>query len=137
VTVSVKNTVVTVFTDDGGNYRIAIPVNENALVFTMVGFETTEQALRDRNVINVSMKSSVSDLDEVVVVGYGTQKSADVTGSIARVSGKNIANSAVTNFQQALRGRVPGVTVTQNTGSPSAGVSIKIPGFNSITAGTQ
>src|SRR5690606_31294565 len=64
VTVSVKNTVVTVFTDDGGNYRIAIPVNENALVFTMVGFETTEQALRDRNVINVSMKSSVSDLDE-------------------------------------------------------------------------
>ncbi len=136
VTIAVKGTPSVTTTDAEGNYRIAVSGNA-PLVFTIIGFEAHEQALGAQNVVNVSLKASVSDLDEVVVVGYGTQKSTDVTGSIARVSGKNIANAAVSNFQQSLRGRVPGVTVTQNTGSPSAGVSIKIRGFNSITAGTQ
>jgi len=136
VTVAIKGTQTATTTDAQGNYRIIIS-DSKVLVFTIIGFEAHEQVAVGESVINVSLKASMSDLDEVVVVGYGTQKSADVTGSIARVSGKNITNAAVSNFQQALRGRVPGVTVTQNTGSPSAGVNIKIRGFNSITAGTQ
>ena len=137
VTVSAKGTSLAVTTDDGGVYQITIPLNSNTIVFTMVGFETFEQNIASRDVINVSMKASVSDLDEVVVVGYGTQKKANLSGAVGFVKMSDVVdNRPITSVSAALMGNLPGLSGAGFSGEPGSGYDLKIRGFTSINGGS-
>jgi len=134
VTVSAKNTSAITTTDANGNYRISLSPEEKALVFTIIGYEDREIPISSSSVINTMMTESVSDLDEVVVVGYGTQRRADVTTAVASVSAENIQNRPVQNFGEAIAGQMAGVQVQQTSGAPGGeSLSIRVRGTGSIT----
>jgi hypothetical protein len=124
VNVMVKGTQSVTQTDVNGNYSISVPSN-GTLVFTYIGYATKEIAVNGQQTINVSLVPSAADLQQVVVVGYGTQKKRDVTGSITSVRGEEIEKLAVTNPIAALQGKVPGLTVT-NSGTPGASPTVRI-----------
>lgn len=131
-TVTAKGTEMAVTTDVTGSFRIQLAPGAAVLVFTMVGFETVEQPVSDQQVINISLKASLSDLDEVVVVGYGTQKKVNVTGSISTVNLGRIDNAPLTNAAQMLQG-VEGVYVNQAGGQPGRDVpTIRIRGQGTL-----
>ncbi|WP_262247837.1 SusC/RagA family TonB-linked outer membrane protein [Parapedobacter soli] len=128
VTVALKGTESRVITDVNGYFRLNVTGGSSVLVFTMVGFDDIEHAIGGQNVVNISMKAVVSDLDEVVVVGYGTQKKINVTGSVSSISAKDLANRPITNSTQALQG-VTGVYVNQAGGQPGKdGATLRIRG---------
>ena len=121
VTVTVKGTPAAATTDEEGRYQIEIPDGGTVLVFTNIGFETTEAAVDGRTTIDISMRSSVSDLDEVVVVGMNiSQTKRSVTGSIATIQTKELKQSPVANLNNALAGRLPGLISVQQSGQPGA-----------------
>ncbi|TCC94505.1 TonB-dependent receptor [Pedobacter frigiditerrae] len=127
--VIIKGTTNGTQTDVNGNYSISAPAN-GTLVFTYIGYTTQEIAINNRTTINVDFKSATNDLQQVVVVGYGTQKKRDLTGSIASVKGEDIEKLAVTNPIAALQGKVPGLTIS-NSGSPGSSPTVRIRGINS------
>lgn len=94
-----------------GNYRITLSGDRTVLVFSSVGFETREQPIRQQSVVNISLKAVVSDLEEVVVVGYGTQKRSDLTGSIASADLDALSGTPNLNIFQSVQGTVPGLNV--------------------------
>ncbi|RQP19897.1 MAG: SusC/RagA family TonB-linked outer membrane protein [Parapedobacter sp.] len=132
VTIVLKGTTSTTTTDANGNYRIVLQGSGNVLVYTMLGFETSEQAADNRIVVNVSLKASMSDLDEVVVVGYGVQRRETVTGSVSTVKGDELSIAPVASTSTTLAGRLPGLISFQQQGLPGAdGANIQIRGFGS------
>jgi len=138
VTVSLKGAAPATTTNSDGRYEIRIPEGgESSLLFTAMGFETAEHLVKSQHVVDVVLKVAVSDLDEVVVVGYGTQLRRDLTGAIARVKSEELTSYPATNVIQALSGRVSGVQVTQNSGAPGSPVSIRIRGTNSIQGNNE
>ncbi|MFC6103555.1 TonB-dependent receptor [Olivibacter domesticus] len=137
VTVLVKGTSVASSTDAQGNYQINMSSGGAVLVFTILGFETIEKAVGNQTTINVTMKESVSDLDEVVVVGYGTARKRDLTGAVASIKADEISQVPSSNMVQSLAGRASGVYVSQNTGSPGSPVSVRIRGTNSIKGSNE
>ncbi|MFC6100017.1 TonB-dependent receptor [Olivibacter domesticus] len=130
-TVKVKGTTVVTKTNKEGNYRVTAE-REDVLVFTIVGYELLELSINNSSTVNAIMQESVSNLNEVVVVGYGTMKRSDLTGSIATVDGKDIEKQAVTTLDQGLQGLASGVQVSQNSGVPGGGVSVRIRGISSL-----
>lgn len=138
VTVSVKGTSAATTTDDDGTYRIEVPTGGAVLLFTNVGFESVEQAINTQDRINVSMNATVSDLDEVVVVGYGTQQKRDLTGAVAGVKmDVEMSSRPMVEFGQALYGKVPGVQVISANGRPGTSSTVQVRGINSISAGSS
>lgn len=137
VTVTVKGTFSAVTTDADGDYSISVQKDGMVLVFTIVGFESAERVIGEQSTLNVSLKASVSDLDEVVVVGYGTQRRSDLTGAVSSMTADNIKQTQVLSPDQALQGKVAGVEVTQTSGQPGASNRIRIRGGNSISAGNE
>lgn len=136
VTVLVKGTTNGTITDIDGNY--AIQVAEDAtLIISFVGFQTQEIPVNGRSVININMQTDVAALDEVVVVGYGTQKKSDLTGAVSSLDGETLNDMVAANIDQALKGRIAGVQVTQNTGAPGGAVSLRIRGTSSITGSSE
>jgi len=138
VTVMLKDSKIAVVTDINGNYSINVPKNANSttLRFSFIGEQTQEVGIKGRSVINVIMKSSTTQLTDVVVIGYGTQKRGDVNGAIASVSAKDIQDIPQPSVDQMLQGKAAGVTVTQNSGAPGSATSVSIRGITSFT-GTQ
>jgi TonB-linked SusC/RagA family outer membrane protein len=133
VTVKVKGTNAGQSTDVNGRFRISAPDANSVLVFSYVGYATQEVPLNGRTELTVQLaKASTSNLSEVVVVGYGTQRRATVTGAISSVSAKTISALPVASVDQALQGRVAGLTVTNN-GSPGTAPIVTIRGISSIT----
>ena len=132
VYVVVKDTLVGVITDFDGSYKIKVPKGFNTLKFTFVGYQPVEQEINSDAVINIEM-SEGQLLDEVVVIGYGTIKRKDVTGSLKSVSAKDFNKGAVTGPQQLLAGKIPGVSITTD-GSPGGGSAIRIRGESSLSA---
>ncbi|HAO45699.1 MAG TPA: TonB-dependent receptor [Ferruginibacter sp.] len=122
-------------TDKGGNYSISLPAAVKSLIFTNVNFEDLTRSIGNQSVINVSLRSKDTKLEEVVVVGYGIQQKAKVTGSIGKLGGDKISNLATTSFDKQLAGRVSGVQVVAGSGSVSAAPRIRVRGVNSITQG--
>jgi TonB-linked SusC/RagA family outer membrane protein len=116
-------------TDVSGNYSISAPSN-GTLVYTYIGYLTKEVAVNGQQTINVTLVPSASDLQQVVVVGYGTQKKRDLTGSITSVKGEEIEKLTVTNPIAALQGKVPGMTIS-NPGSPGASPVVRLRGISS------
>ena len=132
VYVVVKDTLVGSITDFDGSYKITVPKGYNTLKFTFVGYQPIEKEINSNSIINIEM-SEGQLLDEVVVIGYGTVKRKDVTGSLKSVSAKDFNKGAVTAPQQLLAGKIPGVSITTD-GSPGGGSAIRIRGESSLSA---
>ncbi|MEO9144813.1 MAG: TonB-dependent receptor [Ginsengibacter sp.] len=136
VSVIIKGTRKGVTTNTDGSFNIDANVGE-VLEFTFVGYQKKSVTVGQVNNLTVVMEIEVSVGNEVVVIGYGTQKRSDLTGSIATVDMKEITNVPATNFQTAIQGKVPGVTVSTTSGGPGATPQIKIRGTGSIGAGND
>jgi TonB-linked SusC/RagA family outer membrane protein len=115
-------------TDFNGNYIISNVNQATVLIYRFLGYKTEEVVVGNKNEINITLQEDSSLLDEVVVVGYGTQKKSDITGAVGQVKSKELNKVAVSNPTEALQGRVAGVTVVKSSGSPGSGVDIKIRG---------
>jgi TonB-linked SusC/RagA family outer membrane protein len=131
VSVKVKNGTTTAVTDENGVYKISVPNEQTALVFSYVGYDVQEVTVGNMKNINVVLKTSQAILDEVVVVGYGTQKKADVTGSVVRANLDDFRNAPTTNVASLLQGTVPGLNVGQ-VNRAGATPSIGIRGQNTL-----
>jgi TonB-linked SusC/RagA family outer membrane protein len=118
VNVKLKGTTTGTTTDTDGNYAISAPDGNGSLVFSYLGFNTQEVQINGRNTITIQLKERASALNEVVVVGYGTQKKVNLTGAVSVVSGKDLDTRPVGQTSAALAGIAPGVTVIQNSGRP-------------------
>lgn len=132
VTVLVKNTKKGTSTDLDGNYNINLD-SKGVLQFSYIGYKTTESSVNGKTTINISLNEESNQLEEIVVVGYGTAKRKDLTGSIVSVKGKDLAAYPVANVASAMQGKMPGVTVTALDGRPDSKVSIRVRGGGSIT----
>lgn len=124
-------------TEANGTYSINVPAGAKSLVFSYVGFQTVSLGIPSGTVLNVEMKNEDSKLDEVVVVGYGTQRRKEATGSIASVKGSAIANLPVQSFEQALAGRAAGVQITVPNGVLNNPPVFRVRGTNSINLSSQ
>ena len=133
VTVTVKGTRNAVQTSDDGSYTISAPAS-STLVFTSVGFESSEQRASGAT-LNATLTNTASSLSEVIVVGYGTQRKREVTGAISRVSADQITAVAAPSFEASLQGRVAGVQVSQSSGLAGSGSYVRIRGIASVSAG--
>lgn len=120
-------------TDLDGKYIIKIKDANSQLVFSYLGFETVTQVVGNKTTFNLEMKSENSKLNEVVIVGYGTTKKSDLTGSVATIGGADLKKQSIPNVGEALTGRIAGVKVTTTEGSPDADVNIRIRGGGSLT----
>jgi TonB-linked SusC/RagA family outer membrane protein len=131
-TVAVKGTRNAVTTDVNGNYSIVADNNATTLVISFVGKSTDEITIGSSSVINASLKQEESVMQEVVVVGYGTQRRKDLTGNVSKISGESIRNTPVQSFDQALSGRAAGVNVTIPNGVLNNPPVIRVRGISSI-----
>jgi len=129
VSIAVKGTQKGTYTDENGAFKLDARAND-VLVISLMGFAPREIVVGQQSVINVVLTPAVSDLNQVIVVGYGTQKKVNVTGSVASVKGAEIAKSPVTNVSNALAGRLPGIRAVQRSGEPGKdGSTIDIRGL--------
>ena len=105
------------------------------LLFTCLGYADVRETIGDRSRIDIRLSESATQLDELVVIGYGTVRKSDLTGAVSSVKGDELKKAAVASVGAALQGKVAGVTVTSNTGQPGSDVSIRIRGIGSVNAG--
>ncbi|MDE3145523.1 MAG: TonB-dependent receptor plug domain-containing protein, partial [Bacteroidota bacterium] len=131
VSVLIKGTNKGTSTDNNGIYTISADKTA-VLAFSYIGYEAKEVPVQGEQVVNVKLALSAKILDQVVVVGYGTQKKSVVTGSIASVKAKDLEDMPVTRLEDALKGRTSGVTVSSNSGAPGTASTIMIRGVTSI-----
>lgn len=120
-------------TDFDGNYSLSVPSNAT-LQFSFIGYATQTVAVNGKSVINVTLEEDSELLADVVIIGYGAQKKANVTGSIASMGGDNLREVAAADFSRALAGRVAGVSMTQTSSRPGESMEIRIRGQRSLTA---
>ncbi len=135
VSVVVKGTSRGTTTDTDGNYRLNVPDQGVTLVFSFIGYATQEVAAGNRSTLDITLATDDKTLSEIVVVGYGTQNRRELTGSVASLKTTTIKDQPVPNVVEGLAGRMPGVLIQQNTGSPGNAPSIKVRGLGSISAG--
>lgn len=119
-------------TADDGSFKLTVPSGTTKLVFTSVGFEKAEVSLTSQSDVNISMKSTTDQLNDVVVVGYGTRKVKDLTGSVAAVTAKDFNKGVISTPEQLFQGRTPGVSITASNGEPGSAATINIRGTSSI-----
>ncbi len=132
-TVTVKGTSTATTTGSDGNFSLSVPENVNTLVISSVGFGTKEVSITGSN-LQVNLTNSNAVLNEVVVIGYGTSRKKDLTGAVVQVGQKDFVKGPITNPEQLIAGKVPGVQVSQNSGLPGAGSRIRIRGGTSLNA---
>ena len=137
VTVTVKGTTSSTVTEADGSYRLSVPAGKTTLVFTYVGYQAQEIPVSRRSVVNLTLSLSQRLLDDVVVIGYGTQKKGNVSGALSKLQNDNFNERAITRVDQALVGQLAGVNVKQNTGLPGKAFSIQVRGTGSISAGNE
>jgi TonB-dependent SusC/RagA subfamily outer membrane receptor len=133
VSVTITGTTIGTVTDVNGNYRLNVPDNyaNRSIVFTFIGFVKQEVAINGKTTINISLKLNTSNaLNEVVVVGYGTQSRANINGAISTVGAKDIEDKPVLNTFQALQGESPNLIIQQNTLDPGSNVTVNIRGIS-------
>jgi TonB-linked SusC/RagA family outer membrane protein len=137
--VSVKNSKSSTSTNAEGEFSISVPDNATTLVVSYVGHLTSYVSIKGTSIgtLKVILKPDVSDLEDVVVTGYGTQRRKDLTGSVYKLKDSTFEEIVLQGPDQALRGKVPGVDVTQSSGTPGSGISVQIRGVGSINNGTQ
>ena len=133
VTVTVKDSKTGTSTDKEGKYSIAVPAGKMTLTFSFVGYTDQEIAIGSQKQINAVLKLNTNSLNEVVVVGYGTQKQKDVTGAVSSITSKNFNQGPILSPQQSIQGKLAGVNISQNSGKPGGSNSIRIRGGTSLT----
>jgi len=134
VNVLVKGTTIGTVTDIDGKYSINAPEENSILVFSSIGFLSQEVALNGKTVVDISLEEDVQSLEEIVVIGYGTQKRSDLTGAVGSVNVEQLQQRPVPSLNQALAGRIPGVQVNVNSGRPGGKSNVRIRGFSSINS---
>ena len=137
VTVVVKGTDTGSVTDIDGKYTIEVPNATDVLVFSSIGYLAQEVPVNNRSLINIIMEEDIANLEEVVVVGYGTQRKSDLTGAVASIKSDKLLDRQAFSVSQALQGRLPGVDVYANTAAPGEPARIRIRGINSINSGVD
>lgn len=137
VNILIKGTTTGTVTDIDGNYTLNVPDEASVLIFSSIGYTSQEIAIDGRTEINVVLQEDIGSLDEVVVVGYGTQSARQVSSAVSKVSFDELGDLPVAQFSQKLQGKMAGVQVSQTTGAPGGGMDIRIRGAASITAGSS
>ncbi|GAB4044336.1 SusC/RagA family TonB-linked outer membrane protein [Spirosoma litoris] len=135
VSIVIKGTQKGTTTDAEGMYKLDVPNPAAILIFSFVGYLPQEVTVGNRTVVDVTLKTDNKTLDEIVVVGYGTVKKKDLTGSVGVISSKEVKDLGVTRIEQGLAGRVAGVQVKAVSGEPGAAPQIRVRGIGSISAG--
>ncbi len=119
-------------TDLDGNFTLNVASSDAILTFSFVGFASQEIPLNGRSNLEVTLEQDISALDEVVVVGYGTQRKSDLTGAISSIKTEEITRIPTSNVVQSLQGRVSGVQVTSGSGAPGSGATVRIRGVGTL-----
>ena len=132
VSVQVKGTNIGTVTDNEGNFSITVPSKNSVLVFSYSGLGTQEITVSDKTTVDVQLSDKNTTMQEVVVIGYGTQKKSDLTGSVGSVKAKQLQERPAASLNQALAGRIAGVQVNTNSGRPGGQTNVRIRGFSSI-----
>ena len=131
-TVSVQGTNTGTSTNLDGQYKLEVPGKESVLVFSYLGMRTRTETVGDRRTIDLVLEEDNAMIDEVVVVGYGSQKRSNISGAVATVTAAEIAETPILRVEQALQGRTAGVQVTQNSGSPGSPLTVRVRGTGTI-----
>lgn len=135
--VLVKDTNIGTSTQADGTFELTVPDDAEILVVRFLGYKTHEVPIGNTTVFNIELEVDMAALEDVIVVGYGTQQRTEVTGSVASIRAETIENSPVTSFENALQGRLAGVNVAESSGEPGAAPQITIRGTGSISAGND
>jgi TonB-linked SusC/RagA family outer membrane protein len=131
------NTSVGASSDADGKFSLSVPTGTETLVISSIGYVAQEVALAGRTSLTIQLATDNKALDEVVVVGYGTQKRSDITGAVGSVKAAELVERPVVNVAQSLQGKVAGVDVSLNSGQPGSAPVIRVRGYSSITAGND
>jgi len=134
VNVILKGTSTGTVSDIDGNYSIDVPSDESVLVFSSVGYVQEEVPVGNQSVINMSLTPDITALEEIVVVGYGSQKRAEISGSISTVDGEELTKTNALSANEALQGRAAGVNITSSSGQPGGAVTVRVRGGGNINA---
>ncbi len=137
VNVSIEGTTLGTSTALDGSYALAIRSGDDVLIFSFIGYQTSREVVGDRATIDVTLAADVVLLREVVVVGYGTQRRGEITGSVATLDASEANIGMVTSVDEMLRGRIAGVNIIQNNGEPGSAVIVRIRGGTSISASNE
>jgi len=135
-TIMIKNTQRGYNTDEKGNFKLTAKTGE-VLVISYVGFETREVPVGNSNTLNIMLRTANANMSEVVVIGYGATKRANLTSAQTTVSSKDMDRTINTTLEQAIQGRAAGVYITQNSGQPGGGISVNIRGVNTINGSNE
>jgi TonB-linked SusC/RagA family outer membrane protein len=135
--VQVPGTTVGALTDVDGNFSFTLPEGKSVIQISMVGYKTQVMNVKGKASVEVTLQEDSKVMDEVVVVGYGTMKKRDLTGSMTQIKSDELMKGGATDMAHGLQGKIAGVQVNQNDGSPGAGVSITVRGANSFTTSSQ
>ncbi len=136
VSVSVKGTNKGTTTDDQGNFRLVAPVNEHVVLeFSIIGYQTQQLTITKQTELRIVLKQTVNDLDQIIVVGYGTQRQENLTGAVTSLNTQDFNKRPLVNLAQGLQGMIPGLNINLNNGQPGTRASYNIRGTTSIGAG--
>ncbi len=137
VNVVLKGTTTGSVTDMDGNYVIEVPEENSVLVFSSIGFVTQEIEVNGRSTIDLTLNPDVTELSEIVVVGYGTQDKKEITSAVASVTPEEFNKGNITDVAQLLQGKVAGLSITRAGGDPNGGYNIRLRGLSTLGANTQ
>jgi len=137
VNIVVKGTLNGTITDPDGKYSITVPSDQSILVFSFLGYESQEVMVGGKRNIDIVMNEEIQSLDEVLVIGYGTQKRRDITTAVASISTSDISSRPIISAAQAIQGKASGVQVTEPSGKPGVSLSIRVRGSTSVQAGNE
>ncbi len=137
ITVTVKGTTVGTSTNNEGKFSLTVPGSKSVLVFSSVGYISKEITVGTQTDVTVILSAGNTSMDEVVVIGYGTQRKKDVTGAISSVSAKQIQERQAVNITDALQGQAPGLQIAQESGRPGAASSVRIRGIGTLQGGAD
>lgn len=136
VNIAVKGTNIGTSTGSNGSYSLTVPSAQDTLIFSFIGYQTKEIAIQERSEINVVLQSKAITGREVVVVGYGEQKKANLTQAVSEIEGQELAARPNTKLSQSLQGKLPGLNISHQNGNPADAPRINIRGFTSINGGS-
>lgn len=137
VSILIKGTTQGVTTNNVGEYTIKVVDNKAILVFSYVGYESIEEKVGSRTILNISLKTDNKSLDEVVVVGYGSQKKGDITGAVVKYKNEKMDEAPVSRIDQALQGKIAGVQIQNTASDAGSDPKIRIRGVSSVNAGAN
>src|SRR6478735_3023628 len=133
-TIKAKGVKAQAISDANGRFRLAVPEQANAIEISYVGMKPVTVSIDGKETVLVTLNVADSKLNEVVVIGYGTVRRSDVSSAVSSVKAKDLKDLPVAGIDQAIQGKVAGVTVTNNSGQPGGGVSVKVRGITTINS---